>query len=181
MILQYRQNMTSGFFVLLCPALMLSQDLNQQDQWRSYFIQRFERTPLAYNYQSAQFAQRDYLLRKLYTRVAFNQFAGAERLARDFGQNNLSQTHSISSPHSRASNSSDEVREAWVNHFSTELAPSNDHVSGMALDRFGNVYVTGNSSNSPFGNDFLTAKYNAAGKLLWKQRAATRFGKRNHH
>lgn len=155
--------MTSCLFVLLCPALMLAQGPPRRGESFSHFIRRFESAPLAPHYKSERFELRDYLLRKLYPSAYFNSFAGS-----DFVQDKLNQAHSTSSPHSlRTSHSAGDVREAWVNHFSTELAPGSDNVSGIAIDRFGNVYVTGTSVNSPFGNDFLTAKYDVSGKLLW--------------
>jgi hypothetical protein len=156
---------------LLCPALMLAQDPPRRGESHPRFIRRFERAPFAHNYKNTRFEGRDYLLRKLYPPAAFNQFAAPERLAPDFGQNKLNHTRSTSSPHSlRTSNSLGEVQEAWIDHFKTELAPSSDHAIDIALDRFGNVYVTGYSINAPFGYDFLTVKYDPSGKLLWTAR-----------
>jgi uncharacterized delta-60 repeat protein len=111
------------------------------------------------------------LLRKFYPPPAFNQFAAPERLAQDFGQNQPNQARSTSPPHSlRTSNSLSDVREAWVNHFSTKMAPSADYAADIALDRFGNAYVTGSSDNGPFEYDFLTLKYDPSGKQLWTAR-----------
>jgi len=44
-----------------------------------------------------------------------------------------------------------------------------DRPTGMVLDNFGNVYVTGSSSSSTF-NDYVTIKYNPAGDQQWVKR-----------
>ncbi|MDZ7362976.1 MAG: SBBP repeat-containing protein [candidate division KSB1 bacterium] len=40
----------------------------------------------------------------------------------------------------------------------------------VTVDKAGNVYVTGYSTNLPFGADYLTIKYNAAGAKIWEAR-----------
>jgi uncharacterized delta-60 repeat protein len=59
------------------------------------------------------------------------------------------------------------VQEAWVRHYASGNAPGYDYAADLAVDEDGNVYITGASLNSPFGLDFLTAKYDPAGNLLW--------------
>ena len=44
-----------------------------------------------------------------------------------------------------------------------------DRPSGMVLDNFGSVYVTGSSSSSTF-NDYVTLKYDQAGNQQWVKR-----------
>jgi uncharacterized delta-60 repeat protein len=63
----------------------------------------------------------------------------------------------------------DSVQEAWVRHYGS-LAPSNDWVSAMVIDGFGNVYVTGWGKGSGTSNDYATVKYNSSGTELWVAR-----------
>ena len=42
-----------------------------------------------------------------------------------------------------------------------------DSASSMVLDRDGAILITGRSVGSNSGSDFLTAKYDASGKILW--------------
>lgn len=46
----------------------------------------------------------------------------------------------------------------------------NEGAAGLAVDRSGNVFITGFSDNSAGKADYLTAKYGPAGKLKWKRR-----------
>ena len=59
------------------------------------------------------------------------------------------------------------VREAWVRHYSSGLAPSFDVATDIAIDSSGNVYVTGYSSNIVSGDDYVTIKYDTRGNLIW--------------
>ncbi len=58
------------------------------------------------------------------------------------------------------------VYEAWVARYN---GPANDYDGAVAivLDSSGNVYVTGESVNSPTGADYLTIKYNSSGEEEW--------------
>ncbi|MCG3158758.1 MAG: hypothetical protein DKINENOH_05402 [bacterium] len=47
---------------------------------------------------------------------------------------------------------------------------SGDEVAALALDSFGNVYVTGSNSTSSTWSDYATIKYNSAGVLQWAVR-----------
>ncbi|MCG3120256.1 MAG: hypothetical protein ALAOOOJD_02908 [bacterium] len=62
------------------------------------------------------------------------------------------------------------VQEAWVRHYGSGLATTFDQATAMALDSAGNVYVTGRNYNFTSGADYLTIKYDAAGKQIWTAR-----------
>ncbi len=62
---------------------------------------------------------------------------------------------------------SDSVEVAWINHYSSGLLPAEDEATDMAVDGFGNVFVTGSSSNLPHGLDYLTIKYDPTGHEEW--------------
>jgi hypothetical protein len=55
--------------------------------------------------------------------------------------------------------------EVWVARYS-DLSGGSSWASALALDRSGNVYVTGSRQGSGL-DDYLTVKYSAAGKELW--------------
>jgi uncharacterized delta-60 repeat protein len=67
---------------------------------------------------------------------------------------------------------SDSVRAAWVKHYASQSLPGTDVATAITVDGAGNVYVTGFSTKLPFGTDYFTAKYSAAGAQLW----AVRYG-----
>lgn len=56
----------------------------------------------------------------------------------------------------------------WDRRYDTSGAMDQAHA--MIMDGGGNIYVTGTSSNATSGSDYLTAKYDATGNLLWATR-----------
>jgi uncharacterized delta-60 repeat protein len=65
---------------------------------------------------------------------------------------------------------SEGVETAWVQHYGSGFYPSRDVATAMAIDRSGNVYVTGYSSGPPRGVDCFTLKYDASGTQIWTAR-----------
>ncbi|MBI1747719.1 MAG: SBBP repeat-containing protein [Acidobacteria bacterium] len=62
-----------------------------------------------------------------------------------------------------------QVSMAWVNRYDGP-ASGNDEARAMALDRDGNIYVTGRSAGIGTGMDVVTIKYDPYGKELWVRR-----------
>ncbi|MBI5775241.1 MAG: SBBP repeat-containing protein [Verrucomicrobia bacterium] len=58
---------------------------------------------------------------------------------------------------------------SWTNHYSG-LENYADIASGIAVDGGGNVFVTGYSTNSVNGNEYVTIKYSDGGVPLWTNR-----------
>lgn len=61
----------------------------------------------------------------------------------------------------------------WVKRYdnkSTSGNDSGDSASDLAVDAYGNVYVTGTSSGFDTSNDYATIKYSSNGTQLWIQR-----------
>jgi len=59
------------------------------------------------------------------------------------------------------------VMQEWVRVYKSKSLPSWDFTTDLAIDRQGNVYVTGYSTNMPQGMDFCTIKYDRNGNQLW--------------
>jgi uncharacterized delta-60 repeat protein len=59
--------------------------------------------------------------------------------------------------------------ELWVRRYN---GPANgaDNASDLAVDLWGNVYVTGQSEGSGTGSDYATVRYDASGNELWVRR-----------
>ncbi len=57
----------------------------------------------------------------------------------------------------------------WTNRYDGP-ADSDDKAQAVAVDASGNVYVTGYSTDSTTGKDYLTIKYSSAGTGLWTNR-----------
>ena len=64
----------------------------------------------------------------------------------------------------------EDMEPAWESHYTSGLLPSHDVATAIAVDRTGNVFVTGYSSNPPVGMDYFTAKYSPTGDQLWTAR-----------
>lgn len=65
--------------------------------------------------------------------------------------------------------------EQWVRRYAGPSGDWDDEVAGLAIDSYGNVYVTGLSASSgfdfpPFNFDYATLKYDPDGNLLWERR-----------
>jgi hypothetical protein len=60
-------------------------------------------------------------------------------------------------------------QELWASRYDNKINGA-DEATAIALDTQGNVYVTGRSQGSTTGLDYLTIKYDSAGKLVWRVR-----------
>jgi hypothetical protein len=58
----------------------------------------------------------------------------------------------------------------WVSPFDNDPASSNQNTSAITVDLAGNFYVAGHSLRGTNGYDFITVKYDPAGRRLWTAR-----------
>src|SRR6059058_1126079 len=63
-----------------------------------------------------------------------------------------------------------QVSELWVARYHGSVDGSNDAAVAMALDKAGNVYITGQSSGAGTGIDYATVAYDPKGNQLWAAR-----------
>jgi hypothetical protein len=59
-----------------------------------------------------------------------------------------------------------QVYEEWIARYHYSIENAND----LAVDKIGNVYVTGTSGNYIDGNDCATVKYDSSGREIWVKR-----------
>ena len=59
--------------------------------------------------------------------------------------------------------------EQWVSRYSLLQTAAGDFSNSIAVDKFGNVYVTGHSEGGQTGTDIATIKYNSSGDSVWVQ------------
>ena len=62
-----------------------------------------------------------------------------------------------------------EGTQLWVSHYDSRYNETDDP-AGLVVDKAGNVYVTGTSSNAQYKQDFATVKYNTNGFEQWSVR-----------
>lgn len=60
-----------------------------------------------------------------------------------------------------------DVQVAWVREYGSGLYPASDIATAMAVDKSGNVCVTGYTTSNPIGFDFFTIKYDSSGSEMW--------------
>jgi hypothetical protein len=70
----------------------------------------------------------------------------------------------------------------WIRRFNSAAGPiPNDEAKDLAVDAFGNVYVTGNvPSTTTNGDDIYTLKYDSNGNIIWQNRWDSPFGFEDH-
>ena len=67
----------------------------------------------------------------------------------------------------RSEKTADPVKIAWAREYSSGLETPDDQAAAIAVDRDGNVYVTGSSDTVDTGFDYVTIKYDALGNEEW--------------
>ncbi len=58
----------------------------------------------------------------------------------------------------------------WENSYAGTLTNGTDTPVDIAVDPYGNVFVTGNSVGNPSGQDIVTVKFNPTGQFVWENR-----------
>ena len=65
---------------------------------------------------------------------------------------------------------SEDITEAWVQHYTSGLISSDDYGNNITIDASGNLYVTGVSYADETAYDYITIKYNSTGEVQWTAR-----------
>lgn len=63
-----------------------------------------------------------------------------------------------------------QLTQEWVARSNGPAGNNTDGARSLALDRDGNVYITGSGTGTGSGLDYITIKYNAAGVQQWEAR-----------
>jgi uncharacterized delta-60 repeat protein len=58
----------------------------------------------------------------------------------------------------------------WENSYAGTLTNGADTPVDIAVDPYGNVFITGNSVGNPTGQDIVTVKFNPSGQFVWENR-----------
>lgn len=107
----------------------------------------------------------------LFKTLTGNWLTSFDKVKTDLFKNRLTQNNLISQNLHQAQHTlSGGVQMAWANHYGAQLLPGDGEAADLAVDRDGNVYVTGYLTRQPYGADYFTVKYNAAGRKLWEAR-----------
>lgn len=69
--------------------------------------------------------------------------------------------------HGGSPTQSPSVQQEWERRYPASDVSFNCRLTAMAQDVSGNLYLTGYTDSSTFGNNYLTVKYNSAGELQW--------------
>src|SRR5437867_6788178 len=115
--------------------------------------------------------ERVFLLTVVCGGMIYAQSIGDKRL-RQFppGTTNMyGQRANGAGPRARAENAfSDTARLEWVKHLTSNSASGMDVATDVAIDANACIYVTGKSESPDAGHNYLTIKYNAIGREVWR-------------